>query len=199
MIKDLKNTPKILALDISTTCTGLCIFNLENRDLLELSHFSPKIKESNNKIHELLLKANLFEEKIKNYIDCGIETVVIEEPLLNSNNIYTVQTLLRYNTMLSKLIFDTLNIVPEYISTYNARSYAFPNLMQPNKSGKKVLFGSYPKDIDKKHVIWEHVNAVLPEIEWIYDKKGKLKKENYDMADAITCAIGYLNMEIEKK
>ena len=69
-----------------------------------------------------------------------------------------------------------------------------------NDKGKKVLFGGYPKDIDKKHVIWEHVNDVCSNIEWLYDKKGKLRKENYDMADAATCVIGYINMikEIEK-
>jgi hypothetical protein len=43
-------------------------------------------------------------------------------------------------------------------------------------------------------VIWEHVNNVCPEVEWLYGKTGNLRKENYDMADAATCVIGYINM-----
>ena len=73
-------------------------------------------------------------------------------------------------------------------------------MVGPNDKGRNVLFGGYPKDIDKKHVIWEHVNEVCPDINWLYGKTGALKKENYDMADAACCVIGYVNMirETEK-
>ena len=190
----MKNIPKILGLDISTKTTGFALFDLTGSNLLELTHFSPKIKpQPENKLEELMKKANAFKSLIENYKDMGIVRVIIEEPLLNSNNIYTVQTLLRYNTMICKIIYDELNIVPTFISTYNARKYAFPDLVGQNDKGKNVLFGGYPKDIDKKQVIWEHVNAVCSDIEWLYDKKGKLKKENYDMADSVTCVIGHVN------
>ena len=66
-------------------------------------------------------------------------------------------------------------------------------MFRDNGHGKLVLFGGLPKDIDKKHIIWEHVNAVCPEVNWIYDKNGKLKKENFDISDAITCIIGHIN------
>jgi hypothetical protein len=130
----------------------------------------------------------------------GITRVIIEEPLLQSNNIYTVGTLLRYNTLILKNCYDVLGILPTFISTYNSRKFAFPDLVGANDKGRNVLFGGYPKDIDKKHVIWEHVNAVCPDINWLYGKNGVLKKENYDMADAATCVIGYINMlKVEKK
>jgi len=32
-------------------------------------------------------------------------------------------------------------------------------------------------------------------VEWLYNKTGQLKKENYDMSDAATAVIGYFNME----
>jgi len=193
-LRKMKNIPKILGLDISTKTTGFALFDLTGSNLLELTHFSPKIKpQPENKLEELMKKANAFKSLIENYKDMGIVRVIIEEPLLNSNNIYTVQTLLRYNTMICKIIYDELNIVPTFISTYNARKYAFPDLVGQNDKGKNVLFGGYPKDIDKKQVIWEHVNAVCSDIEWLYDKKGKLKKENYDMADSVTCVIGHVN------
>jgi len=38
------------------------------------------------------------------------------------------------------------------------------------------------------------VNSVCPEINWLYDKNGKLKKENFDISDGVTCVIGYINM-----
>ena len=96
--------------------------------------------------------------------------------------------------MICKIVYDTLEIVPTFISTYNARKFAFPDLVGKNNKGNKVLFGGYPKDIDKKQVIWDHVNAVCHKVKWIYDKNGKLKKENYDMSDAATAVIGYVNM-----
>jgi len=191
----LKNSPKILGLDISTKTIGFALFDLTGSKLLELTHFSPKIKpQPEDKLEELLKKADAFKKHVEKYNNMGILRVIIEEPLLNSNNIYTVQTLLRYNTMICKIIYDSLGIVPTFISTYNARKYAFPDLVGKNDKGKSVLFGGYPKDIDKKQVIWDHVNAVCSDIKWLYDKNGKLKKECYDMSDAVTCVIGHVNM-----
>lgn len=191
----MKQVPKILGLDISTKTIGFALFDYTNSELLELTHFSPKIlPKPTNKNEELLRKSDAFRKHLEYYRNINIDKIVIEEPLLTSNNIYTVGTLLRYNSMIMKCCYDTLNIVPEFISTYNARRFAFPNLVNKNQTGKEVLFGGYPKDIDKKQIIWEHVNTLFPEIEWQYDKKGKLKKENYDMSDSVCCVIGYLNM-----
>lgn len=191
-----KNSPKILGLDISTKTVGFALFDLNTSKLLELTHFSPKIKpQPEDKIEELIKKADAFKKHLENYKDVGITRVVIEEPLLNSNNIYTVGVLIRYNTMILKSCYDILNIVPTFISTYNARKFAFPSLIGKNDKGKNVLFGGLPKDIDKKHLIWENVNSVCPEVKWIYNKTGGLKKENYDMSDAATAVIGFVNMQ----
>ena len=191
----LKNKPKILGLDISTKVIGFALFDLTGSKLLELTHFSPKIKpQPEDKLEELMKKADAFKKHLEGYKDMGIVQVIIEEPLLNSNNVYTVGTLLRYNTMICKNIYDIFSIVPTFISTYNARKFAFPDLVGPNDKGRNVLFGGYPKDIDKKQVIWDHVNDVCSDIQWLYGKTGALKKENFDMADAVTCVIGYINM-----
>jgi hypothetical protein len=191
----LKNKPKILGLDVSSKTIGWALFDMTSSTLLEASHFTPKIKpQPEDKIEELIRKADAFRLHLEKYKDYGIVKVIIEEPLLNSNNIYTVGTLIRYNSMILKECWDVFNVVPTFISTYNARKYAFPDLVQPNDKGKHVLFGGYPKDIDKKHIIWEHVNSVCPEINWLRDKNGKLKKECYDISDSVTCVIGYINM-----
>jgi len=125
-------------------------------------------------------------------VGMGIETVVIEEPLLNSNNIWTVGTLMRYNTLICNQIYEILGIVPQFISTYNSRKYAFPHLVQQNDKGKFVLFGGFPKDTDKKVIIWELVAKREPQIMWQYTKNNTLKKENYDQTDAYCAALGFM-------
>jgi len=185
----LKHAPKILGLDISTKTIGFALFDISSSKLLELTHFSPKIKpQPEDKIEELIKKADGFKKHLESYKDVGITKVVIEEPLLQSNNIYTVGTLLRYNTLILRACYDVLGVLPTFISTYNARKYAFPSLVGKNDKGKNVLFGGLPKDIDKKHIIWEHVNAVCPDIKWLYGKTGA------DMSDAATAVIGFVNM-----
>jgi hypothetical protein len=193
---DFKNSPKVLGLDISTKTIGWSLFEIKNGELLELTHFSPVIKPKvDDKIEELLLKVKAFEEKLINYQNLGITNVVIEEPLLNSNNVWTVGTLLRYNSMITKSIYDILGIVPNFISTYNSRKYAWPDLVQQNDKGKHVLFGGLPKDVDKKELIWKRVSDKEPQITWLYTKNNTLKKECYDMADSYTCVLGYMKQE----
>mgnify|MGYP000966005119 CR=1 FL=1 len=53
---------------------------------------------------------------INDYKNMGITKIVIEEPLLNSNNIWTVGTLLRYNSMISRSIYKTLGIIPKSLA-----------------------------------------------------------------------------------
>jgi hypothetical protein len=194
MKKSLKESPKILGLDISTKTIGWALFDMNTKELLELTHISPRPKpETENKMEELLLKSTSFRNKLETYKGLGIVKCVIEEPLLNSNNAYTIGTLLRYNTLISKEVYDVLGIVPEYISTYESRKNAFPELVQKNDKGKFVLFGGLPKDCDKKQIIWDLVAKREPQIQWMYTKNNTLKKENFDMSDSYTVVLSYLN------
>jgi len=197
MSKTLKESPKVLGLDVSTRTIGWALFDIQSKELLELTHISPRPKskenQDNSKIKELLLKAEVFKSKLIEYKNLGVVRVVIEEPLLNSNNINTVQTLLRFNSFICKEIYDVLGIVPEFISTYNSRKFAFPELVQQNNQGKYVLFGGLPKDIDKKMIIWEKVAKLEPQIQWLYTKNNTLKKENFDQTDAYCCVLGFMN------
>ena len=132
---------------------------------------------------------------------------------MRSNNINTVSTLLRFNGMVSDCIYEELGVVPQYISSYDARKYSFPELMSIRKYGKDekqyplskiekeikdskfVLFGGYPWMIDKKIVMQGKVSEIFPNIEWIYGKNGELKKENYDATDAYVAVLGYINKQ----
>ena len=212
-----KNGNKIaMGLDISTACIGVCILIDDGSDygkIVELTHINPKVPSKIKGIEQLFLKKKIFEEFILKYKDFGIDEVIIEEPLLRSNNVNTVSTLLRFNGMVSDCVYNVLGIVPVYISSYNAREYSFPELMSIRKYGKDekqypskkilkeiedcklVLFGGYPWTIDKKTVIQGKVSDLFPSIEWLYDKKGELKKENFDACDAYVAVLGYLNMQ----
>jgi len=194
--KAYQNNPKVLGLDVSTKTIGWALFDMRTQELLELTHISPRPKmKTENKIEELLSKAEVFKTKLEEYKNLGITKVVIEEPLLNSNNIYTVQTLLRYNSFVTKNIYDVLGLVPEFISTYNSRKFAFPQLLQLNDKGKMVLFGGLPKDVDKKQIIWDLVAKREPQITWQYTRNNTLKKENYDQTDAYCAVLGHMKSE----
>ena len=188
--------PKVLGLDVSTKTIGWALFDMSSKKLLELTHFTPNIKpKPTDKIEEILKKAHAFKEKLEEVQNLGIVEVIIEEPLLTSNNLYTVGTLLRYNAMIVKVVYDVLGLVPKFVSTYNARKFAFPTLVRENIKGKKVLFGGYPKGCNKKQIVWEQVRESEPQIKWFYTRNNTLKKECFDMADAYTCVIGHMKKE----
>ena len=217
----------ILGLDISTACIGISIIYDDgvNQPLIELiSHVSPKIDNSIKGIEALILRKQIFEENFLDKMDeilaninsplKKITDVVIESPMIyasGGSNAATVATLLQFNGILSDSIYRTLHIVPDYVSSYDARMRSFPELLAIRKFNKKgnvypyshikkaldentlILFGSYPFDCDKKCVMMNVVSEKYPGIPWIYNKKGQLKKENYDSCDALVCALAHSN------
>lgn len=208
----------ILGLDVSTSCIGYCLF--QNTDdeygkILKMGHISPKLSNKVKGIESLFVKKKIFnDEFISHYKNFGITRVIIEEPIAGySKNVNTVAVLLRFNGMISDCVYNELGVVPEYISSHDARMYAFPDLMsirRYNKKGEKynlskirtsikkndlTLFGNFPFDIDKKQVVWNKTMEIYPNIEWIYDKNGELKKENFDANDALVTCLGVINKE----
>lgn len=209
----------ILGLDISTACIGVCVVKDNGSDkpeILYLGHKTPKISRKIKGIEALFLRKRIFEDEFIKEIATSytITDVVIEEPLLSSNNVNTVATLLRFNGMISEAIYRIIGVVPNFISSYDARMFSFPELVSLRKYNKKgeeyplkhvndaikkdniVLFGAYPFDIDKKTVMMNMVNEMYKDnpIEWILDKDGQLKKENYDACDSLICALAYVNI-----
>jgi len=207
------NVSYILSLDVSTSTIGISLFEDlgDKGELKLLHHVSPKVKpQPETKMEELFRKVEIFEKEfLTNYTDFGITKVIIEEPLLQSNNVYTIATLLRFNGMISKSVYDTIGVVPDFISSYDARKYAFPELMGVRRFKKDgtplaekqiakntpVLFGEYDFTVDKKYVIFEKVCDLEPQITWFYDKHNKLKKENFDMSDAYVCGLAYMKKQ----
>jgi hypothetical protein len=205
-----KEPEYLLSLDVSTSTIGIALFEDlgQTGKLKLLHHVSPKVKPTpKSKMEELFKKVDIFQTEFLNkYADFGIKRVVIEEPLLQSNNVYTIATLLRFNGMISKSVFDTIGVVPEFISSYDARKYAFPELLAVRKFKKDgtplnekqiakntpVLFGDYDFEVDKKYILWEKVAELEPQVTWFYDKNNKLKKETFDTSDAYVAARGFM-------
>lgn len=206
----------LMGLDVSTATIGITIMIDDGTPyghLVELTHASPKVSSKIKGIEALLLKKRIFKEYVAKFKTMGITDVVIEEPLLRSNNVNTVATLLRFNGMISDCVYEELGVVPVYISSHDARKFSFPQLMAVRKYDKKgeqysfnkllksvndaqfTLFGAYPWEVDKKTVMWELVSKEFSEIAWVTDKKGELKKENFDATDSYVACLGWINRQ----
>ena len=48
MSKTLKESPKVLGLDVSTRTIGWALFDVQSQELLELTHISPRPKSKEN-------------------------------------------------------------------------------------------------------------------------------------------------------
>ena len=211
-----KNIRIILGIDISTACLGVSLARYDgtNVEILKISHVKPKISRKIKGTESLFMKTKQFKEQfIEKYKDIGLTDIIIEEPLPNSQNNNTVTTLLRFNGMISQSIYEATGVVPKYISSYDARKYAFPELMAVRKFNKKgeqydekkikralknnemVLYGDYPFSCEKKYIIWNKINEKYPKIEWIFNKKNELVTENFDASDSLTCVLGFINKE----
>ena len=116
----------VLGLDVSTACIGVCVLkdNGDDKpDIMYLSHKTPKIPRKIKGIEALFLRKQIFEDEFVKEVSSAfpITDVVIEEPLISSNNANTVATLLRFNGMIAECVYRILGIVPSFISSYDAR------------------------------------------------------------------------------
>lgn len=207
---------RILGMDISTTCTGVSILDYDDetneKKIVYIGNVKFKVPKEVSSEESLFMKSKQFtNDFIKKYKDIGITDICIESPLVSSNNAKTCLLLGRFNGMLSQSIYEATGIVPHYISSFDARKYGFPMLMSVRRYDKsdnpypldklKIAikkdelspFGGYTYSTDKKYVLWSLINEQYKGIEWQYNKKGELKKENFDASDSLVAALGWIN------
>lgn len=207
---------RILGMDISTTCTGVSILDYNDetneKKIVYIGNVKFKVPKEISSEESLFMKSKQFtNDFIKKYKDIGITDICIESPLVSSNNAKTCLLLGRFNGMLSQSIYEATGIVPHYISSFDARKYGFPMLMSVRRYDKsdnpypldklKIAikkdelspFGGYTYSTDKKYVLWSLINEQYKGIEWQYNKKGELKKENFDASDSLVAALGWIN------
>lgn len=221
-VKEEKIYPSlILGLDISTSCIGISIIldkEDEEPEIIKITHIVPKIPSKYKGIEALILRKEIFEKDFLTTIkDLGITECIIESPLTHSmtgmSSAQTIAQLLQFNGLLSEAVYRVLGIVPHYITSYDARIYSFPQLLSIRKFNKKAIiyplthikkaikenhlvpFGDFPFDCDKKSVMMNMVCEKYPNINWVYNAKGEIKKENYDACDSLVCALAYVNQK----
>jgi hypothetical protein len=148
-----KDSPKILGLDVSTKVIGVALFDIQTKNLLELTHVSPVSKvKVESKIEELILKSQIFRKKLEEYVNFGITYVVIEEPLLNSNNVYTVGcgglSIRRKNKMLEIInntnYYNQNNHLPEDVFFFNYPNIKKASFEEANNFCSGMVFSENP-------------------------------------------------------
>ena len=168
----------VVGLDISTSCVGYTIFNL-NGKLIEANCVKFKDKIT---IFEKLEEFKKATEYLKNL---PIKYIAIEEPLKKFmgkfSSATTIALLNFFNGMISSYLFITFGMEPFYFNVNNARSLAFPG-MKVEREGNSM-----------KHAIWELVMQMEPLIDWKYGPKSrKLLDENYDISDSYVISLAML-------
>jgi Holliday junction resolvasome RuvABC endonuclease subunit len=220
----MNKTKFILGLDVSTSVIGMSIFKYDGNtpEVVISESLELKNKQINKMkgLEALLAKNLIFQTKLKEYVSLiqlayndKLSMVILEEPLFGSNNILTCGVLMKFNGIISSTVYNTIGVVAEYISSYDARAFAFPQLNEItayNKKGEKrslkeitkslkdkklVLFGGYPFGVAKKDIVFDLVIEKYPNINVLLDKQGEIRKINYDSSDSIACVLGKLNMD----
>lgn len=205
----------IMGLDISTKTVGLTIATWDEKsempNILIVTHLRPRhIANAKNDTEKLFMKSDIICKNLAEYVKYGITDIIIEEPQIGTNNARTAASLLRFNGMISQSVYNIFKVVPEFITSYEARKYGCPQLMAVRKykkdgslytkdkiienieANKLSLFGEFPFDCEKKHILWNIVSDMFPDIQWYYNSRYELRDENFDASDSLVCVLGYI-------
>ena len=189
-----------LGLDISTKTIGVTLMDITGK-LIDISHISLPATSKKNGVITIYDRADYFKKAIEYYKNFNIKYIFVEEPLKNGPNINTTILLAKFNGIVSQAMYEMFKVTPEHITVYDARFIFFPEFVRTDTKKKKngivetkeVL--SFPKDADKKKLVYDKVSWLEPQVNWCYSKYLNLKTENFDRADSYVVAKAglYLN------
>lgn len=126
----------ILGLDVSTSCTGWCIINDEEK-VLDIGYISlSKFKNSYK-------KASVVEESLKQISKkYKIKKIFIEENLQafrpGLSSAKTLSTLARFNGIVSLLSYQVFNVEPDHLNVNAARKSLGIKILKQSKCGKNT-------------------------------------------------------------
>ena len=172
----------ILGLDVSTSCTGLCIIS-EEGELVKMDWV--KLSKQKDIISKALQLRNALENIRATY---DITYIFIEEPLqrfsMGSSSAATITKLASFNGISQYVCYSLFSITPELLNVTRARKTLDIKTMSKKKAGKSV-----------KEQVFDWVSDYLK-----YDWPTKILKsgprrgqkvildECFDMADAFVIA-----------
>lgn len=192
----------ILGLDISSSCIGYTILDLDGK-LITASYV--KFADGLSKFEKL----EEFKRSTKFFKDLKITFIAIEEPLVKFMGKFssagTIALLNFFNGMVSAYLYSEFGMEPVYFNVNTARSLVFPKpknkvkIVSKNELNKQENSEIEMESFDKKekgsikHEIWKKVMEMEPLIKWKYGPRSmKLLDENYDIADSYVIAIAFL-------
>jgi len=186
-----------ISFDISTSCIGVSIFN-ENFNLTSVKALK-MIKTKDCEDDPEIIKGDAFKKFVEDLKIYDIIDIFVEEPLVKSNNVYTVNKLLKFNGICSYILRDVLGIIPKFMSVDEVRRLFCPEMTEYDMKKDKTILKFKSRKNDPKSYIFEKISKEYENISWILDKKGKLKTENYDITDSIALAKASFKKFYEKE
>lgn len=180
---------RILALDVSTSCTGVCAIDDEHRENVSWDNRVCLIDRVEFK------GCRTFWEKVDrvdsyfcdlSLVLCrdgkSIDRVVLEEPLLGfrpgMSSAQTISQLLRFNGIVSNIARTRFGVVPEYVSANHARKVAGVRLQRTGVAG-----------MSQKEQVFVHMrDNDLAGFPWPRKKDGSFVDWSRDATDAYVIA-----------
>ena len=178
----------ILGVDVSTSITGFAVIDDDGK-LIEVSVCDlRKYKSFFEKcLHFRECTLDLADKHCALFNKVGAEHIYIEQPFTFFNSggssAKTMAALQRFNGVASWMLYETFEIVPQYIGATQARK----------KAGIKV-----PRGQKAKKVVMEHLLTTDEDFTIEYTPHGNPRPQYYDMADALIVARAGLTIEKEK-
>jgi Holliday junction resolvasome RuvABC endonuclease subunit len=168
----------ILGLDISTSITGFTILN-DDGTIAEIGSWDTRNKKQYldwiDKVKKIKYELAILNKKY------SVSEVFIEPALnmfmMGKSSAHTISTLIKFNGIVSWLVYEIFEIDPEYIPAVSARK----------KCGLTVKRGTKAKEQVIKFLL-----DTEPAFSVEYTKNGNLKPHCYDEADSLIIAkAGY--------
>lgn len=170
----------ILGLDVSTSCTGVCIVDdtkpVTDRNFVQLLD---RIEFKGCKT--FWDKVDRVQSYLGN-VGRGISRIVLEEPLMGfrpgMSSAQTISMLLRFNGIVSNLARKQFNVTPEYISANHARKTAGIKLQRTAAAG-----------MSQKEQVFKHMSE--NDLNWVQfpaKKNGQAVDWSRDATDAYVIA-----------
>ena len=174
----------ILALDISTSITGITILEKDGTLVYNDAWDTRKYKNFFEKVEYVEKNLNQLCRERK-----GIQRVFIEQSLQSFRSGFssakTLSTLASFNGVVSWLVYRILQIEPQYLAATSARKLC----------GIKV-----PRGTKAKQVVIQHILDNVPEIQIEYTKQNNIKPHCYDKADSwVIAQAGLIQCQQEEK
>jgi len=175
----------VLGLDVSTSCTGVCIVDRDVPLDEKGSHIRLLDKVEFKKCKTLWEKTDVIEavlSDIRHRHKMNPTVLALEEPLLGfqkgMSSATTITTLMRFNGIVSHIGRRIFEVDPTYISSASARKLCGIKMQRTSiagMNGKEQVF-KYMSENDLKHV------------DWPKKKNGQPVDSSRDMTDAYVIA-----------